>query len=112
MTVCDLAQGKCLPCEGGVAKLTAAQANTYLEQTPQWGINTDVTLIKRSFEFKNFKQVMFFMNAVAWVAEQEGHHPDVELGYNYCHISFTTHAIDGLSDNDFICAAKVDALLG
>lgn len=109
--VCDLTNGKCQPCEGGIPKLTPEEAQAFLPQVPDWQINDDSTIITRRFEFKSFKPVMSFMNAVAWIAEQEGHHPDCYLGYNYCEISYTTHALDGLSENDFICAAKIDRLL-
>ena len=82
----------------------------YLTQTPLWKLNPDNSSIYRKFEFKNFKQTMFFINAAAYVCEQQGHHPDANFGYNYCEIAFTTHDAGGLSINDFICAAKIDAL--
>jgi 4a-hydroxytetrahydrobiopterin dehydratase len=71
----------------------------------------DAKSIRRRFEFKGFYKTMGFVNAMAWVANAENHHPDFSTGYNYCDVTFTTHAIDGLSENDFICAAKINALL-
>lgn len=111
MTQCDLNQKNCQPCEGGVDKFTREQAEQYLTQLTDWQLNSDATEIFKRFEFKGFNKTMSFMNAVAWLVNKEMHHPDVKLGYNYCEVHFTTHAIDGLSENDFICAAKVDQLL-
>lgn len=111
MTACDLSQKKCVPCEGGVPALTAAEIKPLLQQLNDWQINADHTEIVKRFEFKGFNKVMSFVNAVAWIANQESHHPDIKLGYNYCEILYTTHAVNGLTDNDFICAAKVDQLL-
>jgi 4a-hydroxytetrahydrobiopterin dehydratase len=102
---------KCEPCEGIGAPLNAAQVDTLMPQLDKaWHVLNDATMIKRSFAFENFYETIAFVNAIAWIANQENHHPDLEIGYNYCHISFTTHALKGLSHNDFICAAKVDAL--
>jgi 4a-hydroxytetrahydrobiopterin dehydratase len=67
--------------------------------------------IRREFRFKNFYETMAFVNAVAWISHREDHHPDLELGYNHCVVHYSTHATGGLSENDFICAARVDALL-
>ncbi|HAT8983211.1 TPA: 4a-hydroxytetrahydrobiopterin dehydratase, partial [Legionella pneumophila subsp. pneumophila] len=67
--------------------------------------------IKRAFSFKNFYETMAFVNAIAWIANIENHHPDLEVGYNYCRVHFMTHALNGLTHNDFICAAKIDKLL-
>jgi 4a-hydroxytetrahydrobiopterin dehydratase len=75
-----------------------------------WQISADTKTIKKSFAFADFYKTMAFVNAIAWIANQENHHPDLEISYNYCHVSFTTHVVNGLSQNDFICAAKVDAL--
>ena len=107
---CDLTNKHCKPCEGGVAPLTTAAARALLSNTPEWQLADDGKSIHRRFEFKGFNKVMGFINAIAWIANQEKHHPDVTYGYNYCAITFTTHAIDGLSENDFICAAKIDTL--
>ena len=110
-TVCDLTDRKCVPCEGGVPTLTRAEAEAMLPQVPGWELAEDAKSIHRRFEFKGFYKTMSFVNAMAWIANAENHHPDFTTGYNYCDVTFTTHAIDGLSDNDFICAAKVNALL-
>jgi 4a-hydroxytetrahydrobiopterin dehydratase len=100
----------CVPCEGGVTPLTREEANKLLDQTPEWDINDQATAISRHFSFKNFYYTMAFVNATAWVAHQENHHPDMEVGYNYCTLRYSTHAIRGLSKNDFICAAKINLL--
>ena len=107
----DLTNIKCVPCEGGVPSLTATDVQKYLKLTPQWNVNSTNTSISRKFEFKGYYKTIAFVNAVAYIASQEGHHPDLEVSYNFCLVKFTTHAINGLSDNDFICAAKVDKLL-
>jgi 4a-hydroxytetrahydrobiopterin dehydratase len=110
-TVCDLTDRHCKPCEGGVAPLSRAEAEAMLDQTMAWELSADGKSIRRHFQFKDFYRTMSFVNALAWVANREDHHPDFSAGYNYCAVTFTTHAIDGLSENDFICAAKVNALL-
>jgi 4a-hydroxytetrahydrobiopterin dehydratase len=87
------------------------QAENLIGQVSGWELSGDGKSISRRFEFKSFHRCVGFINAMAWIANQEGHHPDFKAGYSYCEVTFTTHAIDGLSENDFICAAKVDALL-
>ena len=112
MSVCDLTSKSCKPCEGGVAPLDMEQANKLLaELHKDWSIGADGTEISRTFSFKNYYQTMAFVNALAWIAHAEDHHPDLEAGYSRCHVRYSTHAIGGLSENDFICAAKIDALL-
>ena len=111
-TVCDLTNRHCVPCEGGVPTLTRTEAETLLADVPGWELADDNKSIYRRFEFKGFYKCMSFINAMAWIANAENHHPDFSAGYNFCEVTFTTHAIDGLSENDFICAAKVNALLG
>ena len=83
----------------------------YLTQLDGWVLDGDNMSISRRYNFKNFKQTMFFINALAFICEKEGHHPDAKFGYNYCDITFTTHELGGLSENDFICATKVEQLL-
>lgn len=107
----DLKERRCKPCEGGVEPMGRDQAGTLVEQVPGWRLAEDGKSISRRFEFKGFYRTMAFVNALAWVANREDHHPDFTAGYNYCEVRFTTHAVDGLSENDFICAAKVNALL-
>jgi 4a-hydroxytetrahydrobiopterin dehydratase len=110
-TVCDLTEKHCVPCEGGVDPIDRAEAETLLEDLPGWVLSDDGKMISRRFEFKGFYRTVAFINAMAWIVNRENHHPDFSAGYNYCDVGFTTHAIDGLSENDFICAAKVSALL-
>lgn len=108
--ICNLSDKKCVPCEGGVPALTAEQAKTYLSQINDWELNSDSTEIFKTFTFKNYYQVMAFVNAVAFIAHREKHHPDLSVHYNNVRVCYSTHAIRGLSENDFICAAKVDQL--
>jgi 4a-hydroxytetrahydrobiopterin dehydratase len=107
----DLTQKKCKPCEGGVAPLSRPEAQKLMSQlAPDWKLSEDAASIRREFRFKDFYRTMSFVNAVAHVANIEDHHPDLEVGYGYCRAVFTTHAIKGLSENDFICAAKIDRI--
>ncbi len=106
-----LTQRTCKPCEGGTEPLASDVAKTLVSQIKGWTISDDGTTITKRFEFKGFYKTMAFINAMAWVANQENHHPDFEAGYHYVIVHFTTHAIGGLSENDFICAAKIDALI-
>jgi 4a-hydroxytetrahydrobiopterin dehydratase len=106
-----LQEKKCKPCEGGTSPLPADRVALYRSQVPGWEVSTDGKSISRNFTFKGFFRTMSFINALAWIANQQGHHPDFSAGYNYCNVTFTTHAIDGLSENDFICASRVNTLL-
>ncbi|HEV8331505.1 MAG TPA: 4a-hydroxytetrahydrobiopterin dehydratase [Steroidobacteraceae bacterium] len=107
----ELTSRKCVPCEGGVQPLTRAQAQDLMKQLqPEWKLAEDSKSIAAEWKFRNFFHTMSFVNALAHIANAEDHHPDVELGYGYCRIRYNTHAIGGLSENDFICAAKIDAL--
>lgn len=101
---------RCVGCEGGIPALTHDEVKELLVQVKDWEVSKDEKLISKKFTFKGFYKTMAFVNAVAWIANQENHHPDMEVGYNYCLIKYTTHAVNGLTKNDFICAAKVDAL--
>ena len=106
-----LADRRCVPCEGGVAPYTEAEARAALAALdPAWRLDATAGRLEREYRFKDFYRVMSFVNGVAHIANREDHHPDVELGYNYCRVRYTTHAIQGLSENDFICAAKIDRL--
>ena len=108
----DLSSRHCESCEGIGAALTTEQVHNLMPQLVSgWQASKDHKEIKKSFSFKNFYETMAFVNALAWIANLENHHPDLEVGYNYCHVRFMTHALKGLSHNDFICAAKVDKLL-
>ncbi len=106
----DLKSRHCKPCEGGVAPLNERQAAELLRALDGWGLSDDGREIHKEFRFKNFYRTMSFVNAVAHIANTEGHHPDLEIAYSRCLVRYTTHAIGGLSDNDFICAARIDAL--
>lgn len=110
---------KCVPCEGGVEPLNGKELKNYQSYlSPEWrlegkGDKTDGKnkKIERKFKFKDFKEAMSFINKVAPIAESEGHHPDIEISYNRVELELTTHAIGGLSPNDFIMAAKIDGIL-
>ena len=108
-SICDLAHGKCQPCEGGVPPLSQAEIGQLLPKLQGWQV-VDGKL-RRDFPFADHYQTMTFVNAIAWVSHQQGHHPDLTVGYNSCRVEYITHAINGLSESDFICAAKIDALL-
>lgn len=111
-TAHSLKLAKCLPCEGGVQALDRNDAETYLDATPQWSMDADANRISRSVTCKHFVEAMELMNQIADIAESEGHHPDLHLtGYRNLGIELTTHAIGGLSENDFIVAAKIDEIL-
>ena len=103
-----LNEKRCTPCTGREPPLPPEQVSLLLAELDGW-LQYD-RLIGKTFEFKDHYQTMAFVNAVAWVSHREDHHPEMTVGYNKCHLEYTTHAIGGLSENDFICAAKVDAL--
>jgi 4a-hydroxytetrahydrobiopterin dehydratase len=107
----ELANRTCKPCEGGVKPLQETEAKKLLEDLHQdWCISEDGLQISRTFTFPAYSRSLGFANAVAWIAITQGHHPDLLLSYSKCVVNWTTHAIGGLSENDFICAAKVDLL--
>jgi 4a-hydroxytetrahydrobiopterin dehydratase len=106
----DLTTIHCVGCEGGIPALSISEVKTFLSQINQWSVSDNGKQITKRFPFKNFYKTMAFVNAIAWIANQENHHPDLQIGFNYCTVQYTTHAVDGLTQNDFICAAKVDAL--
>ena len=109
----DLADRRCKPCEGGVEPLRADQANALMQALhADWVLSKDGLEISRCFSFPAYSRSLGFANAVAWIAINEGHHPVLTVEYGSCLVSYTTHAISGLSDNDFICAAKIDRLAG
>lgn len=105
----DLSTRSCAPCEGGARPLDEQQVSALVTQVPGWEARRNG--IEREFKFNDFHQTMAFINAMAWVAHQQDHHPDFEAGYRTCRVRYTTHAIGGLSENDFICAAKLNRLL-
>lgn len=102
---------RCRPLPAGTPALAPEQAVALLAKLDTgWRISEDGKSLRRAFGFENFYRTMAFLNAVAWIANTEDHHPDVEAGYDYCRLAFSTHSIGGLSENDFVCAAKIDAL--
>jgi 4a-hydroxytetrahydrobiopterin dehydratase len=107
----DLTQKKCVACEGAETPLTRTEVEIMLEQTPGWRISDDGKKINREFVFKDFVESMAFVNKVAEIAENEGHHPDLHVYYSKVMIELWTHAINGLFENDFIVAAKINKLL-
>ncbi|MCA1926227.1 MAG: 4a-hydroxytetrahydrobiopterin dehydratase [Thiobacillus sp.] len=108
-TIDELVRKKCAPCEGGVAAMTDAQITPMLKGLPGW--QRDGDRIFRNYAFKDHYQVQAFTNAVMWISHREDHHPNLVVGYNTVKVEYWTHAIGGLSENDFICAAKVDQLV-
>lgn len=106
--VCDLAAKTCKPCEGGVPPLEQAEIDRLLKELPGWEQSGNE--IGKTYRFKNYHETMAFVNASAWISHREDHHPDLAVGYNQCRVRYSTHAIGGLSENDFICAAKIDGL--
>jgi len=107
-TMHPLAQQHCQPLEGH-APMTAAEIAAHLASAPGWAL-VDGAVQKR-FEFADFHRTVAFVNALAWIANAEDHHPDLLVSYGHCTVRFNTHSVGGISINDFICAAKVDALL-
>lgn len=105
----DLRARHCKPCEGGTPPLVRETVEKKLIALPGWE-HADGS-IQKNYEFKNYYQTMAFVNAVAWIAHTENHHPELEVTYRSCRVRYTTHAVGGLSENDLICAAKVDALI-
>lgn len=104
----ELIQKRCKPCEGGVTPFARVEAEKYLSALPGWSLSEDGKVIRKEYKFKNFKEVIAFFNRIAAVAEEENHHPDLKIGYSRVGAELSTHAIKGLSENDFILAAKFD----
>ena len=105
-----LAQRSCKARAGKAARLSDAQAETLLAEIPGW--QRAGGEIAKTYPFKNYHETMAFVNATAWVSHREDHHPDLEVGFNKCRVRYSTHSVGGLSENDFICAAKLEALMG
>ena len=105
----SLADKKCVPCEGGTPPIGEAEAQKLIAEAPGWVLKEGH--VWREFKFRNFRDAMAFVNKVAGVAEEEGHHPDMQIRYNRVSLELWTHAINGLSENDFILAAKINKLL-
>ena len=110
----DLLKKKCVPCEGGVLPFDISEIHKYQKKVDGWNISTDekkIFFLNKKFQFKNFVDSQNFINKVGQISENEGHHPDISFGWGYAEIKITTHAIEGLSENDFILAAKIDQLI-
>ena len=110
----DLLKKKCLPCEGGVYPFDISEIHKYQKKVDGWEIEKNekkVFFLVKNFKFKNFVDSQNFVNQVGQISEEEGHHPDIKFGWGYATISITTHAIEGLSENDFILAAKIDQII-
>ena len=112
----DLTQQKCVACEGGVMPFNKVEAEVLMAQIPGWELvqsnyGTDPKMIKKNYTFKNFAEALAFVNKVGAIAETEQHHPDIELGWGKVNITLSTHAIGGLSQNDFIVAAKISEIV-
>ena len=108
----DLKKKHCVPCEGGEPPLTKVEENRYMEDINGWDLDRNgIHNLERKFKFKNFKESMEFVNEVADLAEKEGHHPDIKISWNKVELKLTTHAIDGLSENDFILASKINDII-
>tara|TARA_B110000438_G_scaffold52441_1_gene52648 strand:+ start:196 stop:540 length:345 start_codon:yes stop_codon:yes gene_type:complete len=109
----DLLKKKCVPCEGGIIPFDISEIHKYQKKVDGWNIISNDKknfLLEKNFEFKNFKKSQIFINKVGKIAEEEGHHPDIFFGWGYAKINITTHAIEGLCENDFILAAKIDKI--
>ena len=110
----DLLNKKCVPCEGGVLPFDISEIHKYQKKVDGWNIfenKNKIYSLEKKFKFKNFLESQNFVNKVGEISEIEGHHPDILFGWGYAKINITTHAINGLSENDFILAAKIDQLL-
>ena len=110
----DLINKKCVPCEGGVPALDLSEIHKYQKKVDGWDIAKDekkIFFLNKKFNFKNFLESQKFINDVGKISEEEGHHPDITFGWGYAEIKITTHAINGLSKNDFILAAKIDQII-
>ena len=109
----DLLDKKCIPCEGGVMPFDISEIHKYQKKVDGWEIiknKEEIFFLSKKFEFENFLKSQDFVNEVGKVSEKEGHHPDISFGWGYAEIKVTTHAIKGLSENDFILAAKIDKI--
>ena len=106
----ELESKKCVPCQGGIPPLTLAEAQNYLKETPKWSLSETGDRLRCSFSFDDFDAALAFVNEVGRLAEDEGHHPEITFGWGYADIEIYTHKIQGLHENDFILAAKIDSL--
>lgn len=109
MTACDLSTKACKPCEGGMPPLEQSEIKRFLRELEGWEQTGNE--IAKVYGFKNYYETMAFVNAIAWISHREDHHPDLEVSYRQCRVRYSTHAVGGLSENDFICAAKIDRMI-
>lgn len=109
MNSCDIANKSCQPCEGGIPPLDEAASRNLLSALPGWALQDQ--RLEKTYVFRNHYETLAFVNAIAWVSHRENHHPELTVGYKDCRVAYWTHAIGGLSENDFICAAKLEKLL-
>ena len=110
----ELIKKKCLPCEGNIIPFDISEIHKYQKKVDGWDVLKDkknVFFLNKKFKFTNFIKSQNFVNKVSSISEEEGHHPDISFGWGYAEIKITTHAIEGLSENDFILAAKIDQLI-
>jgi 4a-hydroxytetrahydrobiopterin dehydratase len=110
----DLTKKKCVPCEGGAISFDISEIHKYQKKVDGWDIvksEKNIFFLFKKFSFKNFSESQKFINLVSNISEDEGHHPDLTFGWGYAEIKITTHAIEGLSENDFILAAKINQLI-
>ena len=106
----ELSQNHCEPCKGNTPKLKYSEISKYLSEINEWSVNESQDMIFKKFEFKNFNKSLNLANKIGELADKEGHHPDISIGWGYCLVMLHTHAIKGLSVNDFILASKIDLL--
>ncbi len=109
----DLLNKKCVPCEGGVAPFDISEIHKYQKKVDGWSLLENEKkkfFLEKNFKFQNFLESQNFVNEVGRISELEGHHPDIKFGWGYATIAITTHSIEGLSENDFILAAKIDKI--
>ncbi|ATX82597.1 pterin-4-alpha-carbinolamine dehydratase [Mariprofundus ferrinatatus] len=107
----NLQNKSCMPCKGGVAPMDRQDAERMLIEIRGWELSDDARQLRRTVTFSNFVDAQLFATTVGELSESEGHHPDISFGWGYCTITFYTHKIGGLHENDFIMAAKVNSLM-
>ena len=110
----DISKKKCVPCEGKTVPFDISEIHKYQKKVDGWDIiknEKNIFFLEKNFKFKNFKDSQDFINIIGKISEEEGHHPDITFGWGYAKIIITTHAIEGLSENDFILAAKIDKII-
>jgi 4a-hydroxytetrahydrobiopterin dehydratase len=108
----ELLEKRCVELKPGTPALLVTEITRYLAELPGWALEADARKIAKTYEFTNFHETMEFVNAMAWVIHREDHHPDLEVSYKRCRVVFWTHTVGGVSENDLICAAKIEFLFG